>query len=176
MSSYIEQVEDLIKFHQKKVAELEITLGVLRELKTEQVPHRKVETIGQTEAGMITLRRVETAQASVVKVVKKGGPRKVDPEDKRRREAMRKEVTSMAADGKVITAALLFKHFGLEDAPKPRKQLVYQVLYDMKVAGDITKEHGTNRYTKAESHGQEQSNGRAEEGTHARAGAEPQHS
>ena len=153
MSSYLEQIDALIKFHNKKVAELEIAREVVAGLFEEQKPHKKEavpktvpawkepksEPKSEPEQPPITIRRVVNI---------KNLASKPDSDTKARREAMRETIVNRLKQGETVTSTDLIKEFGYSD--KDHKQDVYQTLYNLKTQGVANRKEGTMQYILAE--------------------------
>jgi hypothetical protein len=128
MSSYLEQIEDLIKFHNKKLAELEIARAVIAELTAEQKPHK-----AKPSKQSVTIRRVAPSPAAPSPAADTG-----------ERDKIREVALTRLRQGEVVNSSNLIKEFGL--VGKQAKQHVYQALYDLKTQGHAVRLEGTPNY------------------------------
>lgn len=139
--SYLETVDHLITECRERMEKLLNAREIINEVIANNKPAEDLAPAVQPDTPFMTLRRVEGDAPAEKK------PRRViSAESKKRREAIRKEILNQINVTSTVTAAGLIKQFGLEDAGKGRKQDIYQLLYDLRIEGILTKNKGSLEY------------------------------
>lgn len=132
MSSYLEQIEQKLQQKHREIIELEIAHRVIEGLKAENEPTKaqalKIEA--PKASGKITIRRALAAPAKGGGTV--GG--------KAERERYRSGVRAYLAEHGPVRTSTLMEHFGIADGTKAEKQVLYQVMYDMKRVGELIRD------------------------------------
>lgn len=132
MSSYIEQIGALLNQHRREVERLQIAAEVITELAQREadrpkVLHLKAETSEKKTSGKITIRKV-TGPADRPKRSHRDNPD---------RDRYRSSVLGYIDEHGPTRTSELMEHLGLADSSKETKQVLYQVMYDLKRLGTL---------------------------------------